>query len=260
MKMALLALALFVCAVIPARASLTSNELAEVRVDPPAGAALPLDQVYRDENDQIRTIGDFIDGHPAVLVFADYTCQTLCGPAVSLAAAALQESGLRAGGDYVLLVVGIDPHDGVADAEAMKKTRIGDAAIAGASHFLVGDAATEAAATAALGYHYVYDPDIDQYAHPAAAFVLRPDGGLQQSFAGFDIQPEPLKTALQAAATGSGGGIVEQIRILCYALTPAVGIYSDQITLALQAGGALTIVGLGAAGALAFRRRGRRKA
>mgnify|MGYP000960349053 CR=1 FL=1 len=260
MKAALLTLALLLWALAPARAALTSNDLAEVRVDPPAGAALPRDQVYRDEHNQSRTIGDFMDGRPAVLVFADYTCQTLCGPAVSLAAAALQESGLRAGRDYVLLVVGIDPHDGIADAKAMKQTRIGDPAIAGASRFLVGDAETEAAATAALGYHYVYDPDIDQYAHPAAAFVLRPDGGLQQSFAGFDIQPEPLKTALQAASTGSEGGIVEQIRILCYALTPAVGIYSDQITLALQAGGALTVLGLGAAGAVAFRRRGRRKA
>ncbi len=45
----------------------------------------------------------------AVLVFADYTCRTLCGPILAFAAGALENTGLTPGRDYHLIVVGIDP-------------------------------------------------------------------------------------------------------------------------------------------------------
>ena len=51
-----------------------------------------------------------------VRVLADYTCETLCGPVISIVSDALAQSGLRPGVDYRLIAVGLDPKDTAADA------------------------------------------------------------------------------------------------------------------------------------------------
>ena len=52
------------------------------------------------------TLANAFDAKPAVLVFADYTCRTLCGPILDFATTALQ-NGARPGSDYRLVVIGM---------------------------------------------------------------------------------------------------------------------------------------------------------
>ena len=66
---------------------------------------------FVDENGKPRTLGDAIGNRPAVVVFADYTCKTLCGPILAFAAGGLAKTGLVAGRDFHLVVIGIDPKD-----------------------------------------------------------------------------------------------------------------------------------------------------
>ena len=61
-----------------------------------AHASVPLGLHFLDETGRPRTLAQAIDGRPALLVFADYTCHTLCGPILTFAAAALEQTGLRA--------------------------------------------------------------------------------------------------------------------------------------------------------------------
>ena len=58
---------------------------------------------------------------PAFGCFADYTCETLCGPALSIVSDALAQSGLRPGVDFRLVAVELDPKDTAADAANMKQ-------------------------------------------------------------------------------------------------------------------------------------------
>ena len=46
--------------------------------------------------------------------------------------------------------------------------------------FLVGRREAIRALAARLGFQYAYDPRSEQYAHPAAAFVLTPDGRISR--------------------------------------------------------------------------------
>ena len=79
----------------PARAALTEAQLAEVELAPPPGARLPPGLALRDEDGRDVTPAALQHGLPAVLVLADFTCVTLCGPALGIAAHALAETGLR---------------------------------------------------------------------------------------------------------------------------------------------------------------------
>src|SRR5260370_24852131 len=108
-----------------AQAGITQAVLDDVAVEPGPNATLPLGLRFLDENAQPRTLGDVLAGKPAILVFADYTCRTLCGPILTFVAAGLERSGLAAGADYGLVVIGLAPKDDSTSPRAPKVARIG---------------------------------------------------------------------------------------------------------------------------------------
>ena len=138
----------------PASASLTAEQLADVGVTPPADATLPLDARLRDLDGRATSLGDAIGGRPAVVVFADYDCPQLCSPILALAGAALGESGLEAGTDYGLVVIGFNPKATAADGKRMIGGQIGFASPVGrATRALIASDAVAARLTSAAGYH-----------------------------------------------------------------------------------------------------------
>jgi protein SCO1 len=230
----------------PARAGVTTTDLKSVSAEPRPGAALPLDLAFVDETGAARTLRDALGGAPAVLVFADYTCRTLCGPILDFAAMALRQSGLRPGSDFRLIVIGLDPKDGPDVARALRADRIGaDDPLARAAVVLTGPAPAIGAATEALGYRYTYDAAHDQYAHPAAAYVLDARGQVARVLSGLGLSGSDMRLALVAAGQGQVGTLGDRIRLLCYGYDPVRGIYTERITLMLEIAAAITIAGLG---------------
>lgn len=231
-----------------ALAGFNGSELDGIAADPEPGAAVPMNLSFTDEAGQPATLGAAIAGRPAVLIFADYTCRTLCGPIVSFAAAGLAQSGLRPGADYRLVVIGLDPRDGLDAARTMKAEHLGgDAAILQAAVFLTGEPAAIRAATDALGYRYAYDAEHDQFAHPAAAYVLDAGGRVRRILSGLGLSGADLRLALVDAGQGSVGTLADHIRLLCYGYDPVLGIYTQRITLLLElaAGATLLIMAAG---------------
>ncbi len=152
---------------------------------PPEGARLPLAARLQDQHGRWQTLGAALAGHPAVVVFADWTCRALCGTSLGLARMALAEGGVP---EVRLVALGLDPRDGPADALAMA----GDDVLA-----LSGDAATVAALTAAVGLHAEFDAANDQFVHPVALLVVAADGRLLRVLPGFGLAPEELSAAVR---------------------------------------------------------------
>lgn len=234
-------LALLICAARPAGAE-------EPALLPPAGAHLSLDLPARDEAGRPTTLRAATAGRRIVLVFADYSCTTLCGTALGLVAAALPETGLRLGRDVELLVLGLDPRDGPADAAAMRRAHVGDGTdIAAASHFLVIDAPAVGEATAALGYRAVWRPDQDRFDHPLAWLVLAPDGSLAEVLPALRFDAGALRRAVEKAAQPQAA----EPRLLVRALAicsgfGALGSGARRLALlsALALGGVVVLAGL----------------
>ena len=240
-----------------ARAALTEADLAAVELAPPPGARLPPDLVLVDESGRVVTPAMLRTGRPAVLVLADFDCATLCGTALGMLAGAMDAAGLTPGADYDLLVLGIDPRDGPVQAAAARQARFGRSAAVGGIRFLSGDAASLEAAQAALGYRARYDAEADAYAHPLGALVLTPEGRVSRTFAGLRLEPADLRLAVAEAAGGTVGVVVERLRLLCYGLDPAHGVYNALVKRALAFGTAATLLGLGGFILLLNRRRRR---
>lgn len=197
----------------------------------------------------------WLGNKPSILVLADYTCETLCGPVISIVSDALAKSGLRAGTDFRLVVVGLDPKDTAADAARMKQAQLGsDDGLSVASSFLRGDAANIGALTGALGYSSVYDRDRDQFAHPAAAFVIAPRGRVVRALFGLGVDPLTIRLAIIDASNGVAATWTDHIRLLCYGYDAASGTYTIAIGRILAAASAATVAFLALLIALLLRR------
>ncbi|HEX4181823.1 MAG TPA: hypothetical protein VHY34_01035, partial [Caulobacteraceae bacterium] len=211
-----------------------------------------LDLVFANEQGQALTLGKAVAHRPTVLVFADYTCTYLCGPALVLTAAALDQTRLRPGRDYSFVVLGFNPRDGPSTARVMRSRRLAPTGAGGAVQ-LLSDGPTDRAA-AALGYRYVYDAQHGQYAHDAAIYVLAPDGSVRSLLPEIALTPAALTQAIDQAKGSPQPVLSEPLRLICYCLQPLTGAYDGPAVLALRAGGVAMLAALGL-GALALHRR-----
>lgn len=235
-----------------AAARISPADYAKAGIELPDKAALPLASLVTDLDGQHRRLADFVS-KPTVLVFADYSCRTLCGPILDFVVAALVQSGLQPRDQFRLLVIGLDPKDSAADAAKMR-----DAAIAAgtglykATAFVTADQATIASMTAGLGYRYAYDQADDVYIHPAAAYILDASGRVVRVLTGIGLSGEDMRLALVEASNGEAGTFRDQVRLLCSAFDPVHGTYTPMISRMLKFAGAATILAVGGGIGLLF--------
>lgn len=241
---------------IPVAAEVDRAALDAVGVAPPAGARMPMTVAMTDDGGARRTLAEALGGRPALLIFADYTCRSLCGPILALAAAGLGQTDLVPGRDFRLVVIGLDPKDGADDARTMKHNQIGDGALATAATFLIPNSEELRQVADVVGYRSAYDAGSDQFAHPAAVFVLAPDGRVARTLSALGLGPTDLRLALVEAGEGRIGSFADHLRLLCYGYDPVVGIYTLTIRKWLALASLLTVIALaGGIGLLVISRR-----
>ena len=179
----------------------TAGELPPIdRVDfaPTAGALLPADAPFLDEQGERVRLGQYWRMRRVIVVPAYYGCSNLCTTVLHGLAQALVNSRLRAGRDVEIVVVSIDPLDAPEAANAKKRDVLTGGDDAG-WHFLTGDAASIDAVTTALGYRYAYDADHRQYAHASGLAVVSSEGRVTRTLNGAAFSPTSLRAALLAA-------------------------------------------------------------
>ena len=240
-------------AISPAQAGLSRAVLDTVAVRLPPDAHLDMGISARDTTGRVRSLRDIADGKPVFLNFIDYTCNTLCGTDLMLLASGLERAGLTPG-DFRIIVFGINPRNDAADALKMENKEIPPRWRA-ASTFLLPDKAATAKATSALGFHYAYDPQIGQFAHPAVVYALGPDGAVRTVLSPLSLTIGDLRQALRGPAPPT---LYQRLHALCYGYDPVTGVYTPRVSFLLKAGGLVTTLALAAG--IAFLSRARRRA
>lgn len=245
--MALAAATMMGAVTFTADANFTSAQLSQISASPSPQAALPLELSLQDENGRPTTIGGAIGGVPAVVIFANYTCRTLCGPILEFTVAGLAKTGLSPGADYRLVVIGINPRDGVEAARAMRAQHIETGSpIGGAAVFLSGSDAAIRGAAEAVGLRYAYDPEHDQYAHPAAAYIVESSGQVRRVMSPIGLDGGDLRLAIVDAGHGTVGSLADRLHLLCYGFDPARGVYTERITTLLALAAVVTLIAMAA--------------
>jgi protein SCO1/2 len=157
-------------------------------------------------------------------------------------------------------VIGLDPKDDLKSARVAKAMRVGSGTpLAAATTMLTGEEAAVSAAAVAVGYRYAYDAENDQFAHPAAAFVVTAAGRVTRVLSGLTLDGGDLRLALVEAGEGHVGSLGDRLRLLCYGFDPVRGVYTEAITLWLELAAIFTLLTMAAA-MVAMNIKSRRKA
>ena len=253
-----LSLAAVLCAASPASAQYSAGPqrpdaahqkpavLKQVGIDQKIGQQLPLDLTFKDEAGRDVRLGEYFTGRPVVLALAYYDCPMLCTQVLNGMTGALKTLSFDAGKDFEVVVVSIDPKDNYQIAAHKKASYVehyGRPQTAAGWHFLTGAESSIKPLAGALGFRYVYDANIKQYAHGAAIYVATPRGVVSRYLLGIDFAPRDLRLALVEASNHVLGGVVDQVLLLCYHYDPTSGKYGAATINAVRVGFIATVGG-----------------
>jgi protein SCO1 len=224
------------------------NILQGVNFNQNLGAQVPLDAKFVDSHGNAVTLGDYFGKTPVVLILAYYRCPLLCPEVLHGAAESFKKIRFKIGEQYNVVTLSINPKEGPALAAKTKQTYIGvygDPAAAAGWHFLTGKTPEIQRVADAVGFHYKYIPQLDQYAHAAGIVVLTPAGKVAQYFYGIKYSPEDLRLALVQSSHEKIGSVVDQVLLFCCTYDPDTGKYHAIIARVLAICGAITILLIG---------------
>ncbi len=230
-------------------AASSTNILKQIGFDQKLDAQVPLDLPFVDSEGRAVHLGDYFGKRPVVLALVYYDCPMLCTQVMNGAVASLKALSLEAGKDFDFVVVSFDPREGPAQARVKRADyvkdygRHGDAA--DGFHFLTGKEPAIKALTKAVGFRYVWDASIKQFAHPTGIVVITPTGHVARYLFGIEYSPLDLRFSLVEASHDKIGTPVDQLLLYCYHYNPETGKYGLLTMRLLRITGTLTVLAMG---------------
>jgi len=209
---------------------------------------VPLDLAFHDESDRTVRLRDYFGKKPAILAMVYYECPMLCTEVLNGLLASLKNMPLDVGKQFNVVTVSFNPREKPGLAANKKRVYVGLYGRPKASegwHFLTGDEAEIRQLARAVGFHYAYDRESDQFAHAAAIMVLTPQGRISRYFFGIDYPSRDLRLSLVEASGEKIGSPVDEILLYCYHYDPTTGKYGLVVANAMRMAGLATILVLG---------------
>lgn len=211
---------------------------------------VPLDLEFVDEDGRSVTLGQYFEpGRPVLLTLVYYRCPMLCTLVLDGMVDALRPLDWLPGREFEIVTVSIDPTERPPLARSKKQGYVssyGKPEAAAGWHFLTGSAPAVAALADAVGFRYKKVEETGEFAHPAALFILTPEGRLSRYLTGVMHEPKTLRLSLVEASEGKIGGAVDRFLLYCYRYNAEEGRYAPVALRIMRLGGLLTVLILGA--------------
>jgi protein SCO1 len=222
--------------------------LNNISIEQKLNGQVPLDLPFTDENGRAVKLGDYFGTKPVVLALVYYDCPMLCTEVLNGMVSAFSVLKFDIGKGYDVVTVSFDPREKPELAAAKKATYLRRYGRPGAEqgwHFLTGQQAAITALARAVGFHYQWDTQTQQFAHATALMMLTPQGKIAQYYYGVEYSPKDLRLGMVEASQGHVGTLVDQVLLYCYHYDPRTGRYGAIIARVMQIAGGITVVLLG---------------
>ncbi len=239
------------------------EELEGVGVTEHLKEKIPLDLEFTNAEGKAVSIGEYFDGErPVILNLGYFRCPMLCGLVVNGMTDAMKEMPWTPGKEFQIVTVSIDPLETSTLAKLKKQNYLKDygrPAAAGGWHFLTGKEKNIQALTDAVGFHFKWNDERQEFAHTAVLTVLTPDGEISRYLYGVMFDPQTLRLSLAEASEGKVGSTVDKVLLFCFQYDPEEGSYALAAMNLMRAGGVLTLLILGVGLFIFWRRELRHK-
>jgi protein SCO1/2 len=224
-------------------ANVRPPQLEGVGIDEHLGKPIDLSLTFIAENGYPVALSEYFHkDRPVILNLVYYNCPMLCTLVLNGQTEAMRAIPWTPGKEYEVVTISIDPRESFDVARKKKAIYMGsyDRPAPG-WHFLVDHDGNAKKLAEMAGFHYRYDPRIEQYAHAAAIMVLTPEGRMARYLYGVRFSPRDLRFALAEASEGRSTMAIEKILLFCYHYDPKAGAYVLFATNLMRAGGLLTV-------------------
>lgn len=230
------------------RSSKPDDQIARmVKFQPRRGARVPLDVEVRD-GDGPAALGALTDHQPFILTMVWFGCRNLCGLTLNGLADSLSKTAERPGQGYQVVVLSMDPAETPAAAAERQQQLAGQyprADVGGAWHFVTASEPVVDAVADAIGFHYVYDTDKQQFAHPAGLIAVTAAGRISDWLTGINYTPAAVDGMLATTAGARPPPRSDPVLLLCYDYDPQTGQYSFAILKFMRLLAVIVLLALG---------------
>jgi protein SCO1 len=215
-------------------------------------ANIPLDLPFTNEEGESVTLRDYFtpsEGgakRPIILQLGYLRCPMLCNMVLNGGIEGLKGVDWNAGETFQLISVSINPEEThqlaklKRDAYLLEYNRPG--AVKG-FHFLTGPASSSHKLAEAVGFGF-RDLGNGDFSHPAALFVITPDGRISRYLYGTTFEPRDLRLALLEASEGKIGSSLDRFILWCYMYDPDSKSYVLFAKRLMQLGGVVTLAAI----------------
>lgn len=221
--------------------------LDNIGIDERLGEKIDLQLLFTDENGKQAPLAHYFDERPVFLMLAYYNCPTLCALHFSALMKSFRKFEWAPGEKFEFVVVSIDPREGPEDARKAKELYLSEydrPESANGWHFLTGKEEHIKSLAKQVGFNYQWDPNMEQYAHPAAAYSLSPSGKISYYHYGLNIEPEVMRLSLVEASENKVGNIVDRLVLFCLQYDPNKKTYAFYAYNIMRVAAALAALGL----------------
>lgn len=225
----------------------TPAALQGVGFDQRLNAQVPLAPVFTDENGEQVALGDYFGAKPVILVLAYYQCPRLCTLVLNGLVQGMLETDLEVGKDFTVVTVSFDPREDWRLAASKKEgylRRYGRPGAKRGWHFLTGQPDAINELTDAVGFHYRFDEEKNQFIHASGIMILTPEGKISRYFYDVKYPGRDLQLGLVEASHNKIGSPIDQILLYCFQYDASVGKYTARIMNLIRACGVLIMVGI----------------
>lgn len=223
------------------------DKLESAWIEPHVGQMLPLTSELIEHSGKQIQLGDVVGKRPVVLCLVYFECPMLCKLAADGLVRSIASLRENVGQDFDILFVSFDPRDTPARAATAREHALHQYARTGSEegwHFLTGSQASIDKTTQAVGFHYLWDADTQQFAHATGIMVITPDGRISEYLDGINFSPRELSSAIARAANNELTESGATLFMRCYLYDPTTGKFGAAVQWTIRVLGVATVLAL----------------
>ncbi len=229
----------------PAKASAEMpDELKDVGIEEKIGKKIDLTLMVTTEKGEVVPLSTFFKAkRPVIFSPVYFNCPGLCNFHLNGLTDTLKLVDWSAGNQFEVVAFSFDAREKSEIANSKKSSYLKVYDRAGAEngwHFVTADQATIAKITEQVGFKFKWNEKVNEWSHASAAIVVAPDGAIARYLHGIQFEARDVKLALNEAADGKVGNIVDSVMLYCFKYNRHESKYGLQVFRVMQIGAAVT--------------------
>ncbi len=224
------------------------KELRDVGIEEKTGQHINLNLMVTDESGKQVALSSFFHAHKPVIMSPVYfSCPGLCNFHLNGLTDVLKSVDWSPSKNFEIVAFSFDPKENAETALKKKENYLklyGRGGTENGWHFVTADQATINEFTKSVGFKFKWNEQVSEWAHASAAIVVSPEGTISRYLHGIQFEPRDVKLALNEAAGGKVGNIIDSVMLYCFKYDTHQSKYGLQVFSLMKIAGAITVMAL----------------